>query len=293
MKVTSTKKIIDETFDRLYDKMHNLTKGLLTDYPEFDQSLGGCGFENGSLTILGGRPRMGSTVFTLNILVNQIEKLKENEKIVYVSTDLSPQMVILKMLTIFHRIDINKMQNGDLISSEFNQLKLHEINKKLNKHLILVNENVDINKIKTLVKTETQKQSIIKLLVLDKIPNIDNNNTLNKFEDLGMFFKALNTIAKKQSFPILVISGTSINMDDKGDENPPTINNLNYSEEIIKLVDSVYFVHRQSFYETKTNRQLDDFELICAKSKNGSAGFSLFTFNTSNLKITPLTFSEL
>lgn len=273
--------------------MHNLTKGILTDYPEFDQSLGGCGFENGSLTILGGRPGMGSTVFTLNILVNQIEKLKENEKIVYISTDLNPQMVMLKILTIFHRIDIDKMQNGNLNSSEFNKLKLHEINKKLDKHLILVNENIDINNINTLVKTETKKQGIIKLLILDKIPKIDTDSIINNLEELRLFFKALNSIAKKQSFPILVISGTSKNIDGKGDENPPTINNLNYSEKIIKLIDSIYFVHRQSYYETKTNRHHDDFELICAKSKNGTVAISLFTFNTSNLKIIPLTFSEL
>ena len=77
MQYTSTRTLLDIEFEQLNKRIAGLHFGISSGYPLFDESLGGAGFENGSLIVIGGRPGMGSTMLALNILMNQIGNFNE------------------------------------------------------------------------------------------------------------------------------------------------------------------------------------------------------------------------
>ena len=119
MQYTSTKTLLDMEFEQLNKRIAGLHFGISSGYPLFDESLGGAGFENGSLIVIGGRPGMGSTMLALNILINQIRDFKENELAIYIATKDSAAIMMQRILAVAYETEIANIQKGNLSMEQF------------------------------------------------------------------------------------------------------------------------------------------------------------------------------
>jgi replicative DNA helicase len=285
MQYTSTKTLLDIEFEQLNKRIAGLHFGISSGYPLLDESLGGAGFENGSLIVIGGRPGMGSTMLALNILINQVRDFKENELAIYIATKDSAAIMMQRILAVAYETEIANIQNGKLSMEQLQEFKNGEIGLKLVNSLVLVEaEKPTICEISSLIEQLTSQGKKIKFLTIDTLHHLyaDSNVSIGKILD------DLRVIATKFQFPVLLIGEVLRSVEYREAPKIPQLKDLKDSRSIASKVDQVYFVLRPAYYEIPDESGIlaNDFQLICKKNRYGPLHFVDLHVNLKNLKIT-------
>ena len=285
MQYTSTKTLLDIEFEQLNKRIAGLHFGISSGYPLFDESLGGAGFENGCLIVIGGRPGMGSTMLALNILINQIRDFKENELAIYIATKDSAAMMMQRILAVAYETEIANIQNGKLSMEQLQEFKNGEIGLKLVNSLVLVEaEKPTICEISSLMEQLTSQGKKIKFLTIDTLHHLYADSHVS----IGKILDDLRVIATKFQFPVLLTGEVLRSVEYREGPKIPQLKDLKDARFISGKVDQVYFVLRPAYYEIpgESNILANDFQLICKKSKYGPLHFMDLQVNTKRLKIT-------
>ena len=251
----------------------------------FDESLGGAGFENGSLIVIGGRPGMGSTMLALNILINQIRDFKENELAIYIATKDSAAIMMQRILAVAYETEIANIQNGKLSMEQLQEFKNGEIGLKLVNSLVLVEaEKPTICEISSLMEQLTSQGKMIKFLTIDTLHHLYADSHVS----IGKILDDLRVMATKFQFPVLLTGEVLRSVEYREGPKIPQLKDLKDARFISGKVDQVYFVLRPAYYEIpgESNILANDFQLICKKSKYGPLHFMDLQVNLKNLKIT-------
>ena len=285
MQYTSTKTLLDMEFEQLNKRIAGLHFGISSGYPLFDESLGGAGFENGSLIVIGGRPGMGSTMLALNILINQVHDFKENELAIYIATKDSAAIMMQRILAVAYETEIANIQNGKLSMEQLQEFKNGEIGLKLVNSLVLVEaEKPTICEISSLIEQLTSQGKKIKFLTIDTLHHL----YADSYVSIGKILDDLRVIATKFQFPVLLTGEVLRSVEYREGPKIPQLKELKDARFISGKVDQVYFVLRPAYYEIpgESSMLANDFQLICKKSKYGPLHFMDLQVNTKRLKIT-------
>jgi replicative DNA helicase len=285
MQYTSTRTLLDIEFEQLNKRIAGLHFGISSGYPLFDESLGGAGFENGSLIVIGGRPGMGSTMLALNILINQIRDFKENELAIYIATKDSAAIMMQRIIAVAYETEIANIQKGNLSMEQLQEFKNGEIGLKLVNSLVLVEaEKPTICEINSLMEQLTSQGKKIKFLTIDTLHHL----YADSYVSIGKILDDLRVIATKFQFPVLLTGEVLRSVEYREGPKIPQLKDLKDSRSIASKVDQVYFVLRPAYYEIPGESSIlaNDFQLICKKSKYGPLHFMDLQVNLTNLKIT-------
>ena len=285
MQYTSTKTLLEIEFEQLNKRIAELHFGISSGYPLFDESLGGAGFENGSLIVIGGRPGMGSTMLALNILINQIRDFKENELAIYIATKDSAAMMMQRILAVAYETEIANIQKGNLSMEQLQGFKNGEIGLKLVNSLVLVEaEKPTICEISSLMEQLTSQGKKIKFLTIDTLHHLYADSHVS----IGKILDDLRVMAAKFQFPVLLTGEVLRSVEYREGPKIPQLKDLKDARFISGKVDQVYFVLRPAYYEIpgESNILANDFQLICKKSKYGPLHYMDLQVNLKNLKIT-------
>ena len=289
MKYTSTKTLMDIEFEQLNKRIAGLHFGISSGYPLFDESLGGAGFENGSLIVIGGRPGMGSTMLALNILINQIRDFKENELAIYIATKDSAAIMMQRILAVAHETEIASLQNGKISMEQLERIKNGDIGSKLENSLVLVEaEKPTIQEIRKLIEQLTSQGKKIKFLTIDTVHSLHAGGQVSGGVGIEKMLDDLRVIAAKFQFPVLLLGEVLRSVEYREGPKIPQLKDLKDSRPITSRVDQVYFVLRPVYYEIPGESCVldNDFQIICKKNKYGPLHFMDLHFNLKNLKIT-------
>jgi replicative DNA helicase len=276
---------LDIEFEQLNKRIAGLHFGISSGYPLFDESLGGAGFENGSLIVIGGRPGMGSTMLALNILINQIRDFKENELAIYIATKDSAAIMMQRIIAVAYETEIANIQKGNLSMEQLQEFKNGEIGLKLVNSLVLVEaEKPTICEINSLMEQLTSQGKKIKFLTIDTLHHL----YADSYVSIGKILDDLRVIATKFQFPVLLTGEVLRSVEYREGPKIPQLKDLKDSRSIASKVDQVYFVLRPAYYEIPGESSIlaNDFQLICKKSKYGPLHFMDLQVNLTNLKIT-------
>lgn len=285
MQYTSTKTLLDIEFEQLNKRIAGLHSGISSGYPLLDESLGGAGFENGSLIVIGGRPGMGSTMLALNILINQILDFKENELAIYIATKDSAAIMMQRILAVAYETEIANIQKGNLSMEQLQEFKNGEIGLKLVNSLVLVEaEKPTICEISSLMEQLTSQGKKIKFLTIDTLHDL----YADSYVSIGKILDDLRVMAAKFQFPVLLTGEVLRSVEYREGPKIPQLKDLKDARFISGKVDQVYFVLRPAYYEIpgESNILANDFQLICKKSKYGPLHYMVLQVNLTNLKIT-------
>ena len=289
MKYTSTKTLMDIEFEQLNKRIAGLHFGISSGYPLFDESLGGAGFENGSLIFIGGRPGMGSTMLALNILINQIGNFNKNEVSIYIATKDSAAIMMQRILAVAYETEIASLQNGKISMEQFEQIQNGYIGAKLESSLVLVEaDKPTIHEIRNLIEHLTSQGKKIKFLTIDTVHSLHAGGQVSGGVGIEKMLDDLRVIAAKFQFPVLLLGEVLRSVEYRDGPKIPQLKDLKDSRSIASKVDQVYFVLRPAYYEIPGESSIlaNDFQLICKKSKYGPLHFMDLQVNLKNLKIT-------
>jgi len=260
--------ILDRTIkhiENLY--VNNLSfVGLSTGFYDLDIKLSG--LQKSQMILIAARPSMGKTTFALNIAENVA--IKENKTVLIFSLEMSKEQLTSKLISSITKINIQKLQTGNLDYSDLDRLvKGTEI---ISKAKIYIDDTPNISITEMRSKCRKLKFSTnIDLIIIDYLQlmsgNTRNENRQQEVSEISRFIKALS---KEINCPIIALSQLSRAPEQRSDHRP-MLSDLRESGSIEQDSDIVMLLYRDEYYNKDTEYK-NIAECIIAKHRNGEVG---------------------
>lgn len=229
---------------QMVEEKNRITSG----YKSLDYLFKG-GLQKGNLVIIGGRPSMGKTAFTLNMALNIA---KESLPVMFFSAEMSA--VMLK-----ERLQLMEASGYPLFFSCASPLTIDTIR-------------------------ETLRKEKFSIAFIDYLSYIKTEKKHSKNDEIGEILISLKSIAKDFDIPIVVVSQLSRIVEMRQDKRP-ILSDLRDSGNIEQDADIVIFVYRDNYYYPDYN-DITSLEVRVAKNRNGLTGKRFFTFDMERQIIT-------
>ena len=285
--LVSSSELLSTIFLDLKEKSLNpKLLGLPSGFYELDSMTQG--FQKSDLIILAGRPAMGKTALSLNIVLNIIKQSKF--PILFFSLEMSKEQIIYRLLSMETNINQIKLKNGKLSQSDW--IKLTKVIKILSKLPLFIDDSATlaINDIRSKIKTILFEQKKIGLVVIDylQLMQIPKTKSENRAQELSQITRFLKTLAREFNIPIIALSQLSRNVENRVDKKP-ILSDLRESGSIEQDADLVLMLYRS---QLANNREISSFskkesekiELILAKHRNGPTGTIQLRFDGKRMR---------
>lgn len=248
-----------ESYEKDYGKSANPEYGsdIMTSWAKFNQIVSPT---VGDLIIVGARPSIGKTSFSLNLA---IEAAMYGTKVLFVSVEMSKQRLIDKILA--------NLTNKDSTLFKYGKVDLS----KVKDELATLKENFKMvfapkctsNDLFRFASAAGPTLIVVDYLQLLKDPA---ERGVNENLRLGKISGNLKALAGEKK--CIVIAPSQLNRDSEKNQRKPTLADLRDSGCIEQDADVVLLLHRE-------DREKMDTELMVAKNRNGGLGKIDYIFN--------------
>jgi replicative DNA helicase len=283
----SSSELLSSIFLDLKEKALNpKLLGLTSGFYELDSLTQG--FQKSDLIILAGRPGMGKTAFSLNIMMTGIQE--SQLPILFFSLEMSKEQIIYRLLSMETNINQVRLKTGQLTQSDW--IKLTRAIKILSKLPIFIDDtvNLSINTIRSKIKTILFEQKKIGLVIIDylQLMQLSNIKPDNRAQELSQITRLLKTIAREFNIPIMALSQLSRNVENRVDKKP-VLSDLRESGSIEQDADLVLMLYRNQLSKSdhlypSQKSDTEQIELILAKHRNGPTGIVQLQFDEKRMK---------
>jgi len=280
--------LLKSMFSELKEKFLNPTfPGLPSGFSSLDSLTQG--FQKSDLIIIAGRPSIGKTALSLNIILNAIKISRL--PIIFFSLEMSKEQIMYRLLAIETQINQLRLKNGKLYQNDW--IKLNKIIKIISKMPLFIDDspNLSIQKIRSQIKTILLEQTQIGLVIIDYLQLMQNSEfkNVNRVEELSQITRSLKNLAREFNIPIIALSQLSRNVDNRVDQKP-ILSDLRESGSIEQDADLVLMLYRIQAINSQINQDQTSSitELSIAKQRNGPIGTIKLVFNKNQTKFTDL-----
>ena len=278
-KIFNSAEVLNEIFSDLKEKFLNRNLiGLKSGFYDLDSIIQG--FQKSDLIILAGRPSMGKTALSLNILINVIQQSKL--PVLFFSLEMSKEQIMYRLLAMETNINQTRLRNGKLSQNDW--IKINKMVPILSKIPLFIDDTTDlsIQNIRSKIKTVLFEQNQIGLVIIDYLQLMQNSKlkTENRAQELSQITRSLKILAKEFNVPIIALSQLSRNVENRI-EKKPILSDLRESGSIEQDADLVLILYKK---ESSNLNQINEIDLIIAKQRNGPIGSVTLNFNTKNNK---------
>ncbi len=256
----------------VYNHLHQLStdkdavSGTRTGFSGLDNVLVGMG--KGDLILVGARPGMGKTSFTLNIATNVAKATKK--KVCVFSLEMSNEQLVSRMLSSEAMIDSYSLRSGEL--SEDDWEKLAHASAELSECDILIDDTTGISA--TGMKAKLNRVDNLGLVIIDYLQLMQSDKkTDNRTAEVGDISRNLKMMAKELGVPVICCAQLSRGPESRTDKKP-MLSDLRESGSIEQDADVVMFLYRDEYYKSDeaSDKEASIAEVIIAKNRHGSTG---------------------
>ncbi len=244
--------------------------GQPTGFSDLDKVLVGMG--EGDLILVGARPGMGKTSFTMNIATKVAQQSKKT--VCVFSLEMSAEQLVSRMLSSEALIDSYAIRSGNLSGEDWE--KLARASSMLSECEILIDDSAGITAGGMRAKLRRVKN--LGLVVVDylQLMQTDRHHD-NRVNEVGEISRNLKLLAKDLKVPIICCAQLSRGPESRTDKRP-MLSDLRDSGSIEQDADVVMFLYRDEYYDTADKKEgiQNTAEIIVAKNRHGS---------TSNVKM--------
>lgn len=196
------------------------------------------GLHKGELTIIGARPGVGKTTFSLQ-LAEHISKKQKN--VAYVCLEMSTEQMIQKLLAKASRVNSRKIRNGDLQENEIDRIGQACIDVSDLKMNILT-------KIRTIQQIEITARRMknrgkLDLLIIDYLQLVRSGGKFQSREqEVADISRTLKLLSIELEIPIIALCQLNRN----ASKNEPTLADIRESGSIEQDADNVIFLYQEN-----------------------------------------------
>ncbi|MBE6636665.1 MAG: replicative DNA helicase [Ruminococcaceae bacterium] len=255
--------------------------GQPTGFSDLDRVLVGMG--PGDLILVGARPGMGKTSFTMNV-ATKVAQLGGKTVCVF-SLEMSAEQLVSRMLSSEALIDSYAIRSGNLTNEDWE--KLARASSMLSECEILIDDTAGISAGGMRAKLRRVKN--LGLIVVDYLQLMQTDNRHDsRVNEVGEISRNLKLLAKDLKVPIICCAQLSRGPESRTDKRP-MLSDLRDSGTIEQDADIVMFLYRDEYYDTADKKEgiQNTAEIIVAKNRHGSTAnvkmgwFGQFTKFTS------------
>lgn len=241
---------------------------ISTGFPRLDDILGG-GFIRGGLYILGARPAVGKSTFSLNLADGIAGNL------LFVSLEMSPEQILAKRVSRLTGYTASKLLSGQLPDKAWEAVAMATTS--IDKSGVYINSRYDL----TVQEIHLLAQSVPELqcIILDYLGLIQPaTRSGSTYEQVSAISRELKRMAVSLNVPVVCLCQLSRKIEERKGKKP-MLSDLRDSGAIEQDADGVLFLYREDYY---TGSPADGFpstvELTVAKNRHGKTGEDQFNF---------------
>ncbi|MBL6664841.1 MAG: replicative DNA helicase [Rickettsiales bacterium] len=268
--------------------------GVSTGLVDLDRILSG--MQPSDLIILAGRPSMGKTAVSINILVNaakylnkDVENEKDKKAVGFFSLEMSADQLTARILSMECSINATKFRTGQLSESEWEVIATRS--GEVSKLPIFIDDTpaLSISAVRTRARRLVRKHNLSFLVVdyLQLLRGSSSKSNESRVQEVSEITQGLKAIAKEFNIPVIALSQLSRAVEQREDKRPQ-LADLRESGSIEQDADVVAFIYRDSYYHERKKPAENDpkyqewaqkmnevrhlSEMIIAKQRNGPVG---------------------
>ena len=261
--------------DQILGRTTNAMAGITTGFVNIDEAING--FRPGELIILGARPSMGKSALALQMALGAARK---GHTSLYVSIEMSAQMVSQRILSLITGIDNKRLANTMMYDHEKDTLRKARASLLGYPFMVCAKSPITVGEIRSRA-TRLKKEHDLRVVFIDYLQMIDAGlKTDNRTREIGIISRTLKSMAKELDIAVVALSSLSRSVE-KRDDKRPMMSDLRESGDIESDADVVMFLYRALYYAdmaTRADIQSEDAEVIVSKNRNGSVGGTVLSF---------------
>lgn len=266
------KEVIKDSFEmieRLYDKKESVT-GVPSGFKDLDDLT--TGFQKGDLVVIGGRPSMGKTAFSLNVA--QYVGLEMKEPVAIFSLEMSKEQLALRMLCSEAKVNSNSIRKGFIKKEDWHKLTSAASN--LTSAPIFIDDSSAITVLELRAKARRLKMEHgLSLIIVDYLQLMKGKGSFERREqEISDISRSLKALAKELSVPVIAVSQLNRSVESRKPPKP-MLADLRESGAIEQDADVILFLYRDEVYNKDNPANKGKAEVDIAKQRNGPAGVTV------------------
>jgi replicative DNA helicase len=263
------KHVVKDSFnmiEKLYEKKEAIT-GVPSGFSDLDEMT--TGFQKGDLVVIGGRPSMGKTAFSLNVAQHVGIELKE--PVAIFSLEMATRQLALRMLCSEAMVDSNKVRKGFVAKQDWH--KLTSAAGRLTEAPIFIDDSSDVNVLEMRAKARRLKMEHgLSLVIVDYLQLMRGRGSFERREqEISDISRSLKALAKELDVPVIGLSQLNRGVELRTDKRP-NLADLRESGAIEQDADVILFLYRDEVYDRDNPDKRGRAEVIVAKQRNGPTG---------------------
>lgn len=281
---------LSATLEKIKETASNRRNGIdlsvHTGLEDLNKSLNG-GWTSPDLIVIGGRPAMGKTQFSLLFA----ESAAQEKNVTFVSLEMTKEQLVTRLITKDDDINFYNLKTGQLNTDEWNAIDRNiGLLSSLKLDIADEKETECLQGIKSLTR-KRKRDGKLDLLIIDYLQLIRTNIPFKSRQlEVAHITRELKSLAKELSIPIIILA--QLNRPERGVAvKIPQLQDLREAGDIEQDADIVIFIHRPSYYDQEA-KDKDDISwdgrgiLIKAKHREGKKDeFIYFKHNESFKRI--------
>lgn len=240
-------------------------RGVPTGFQALDKSISG--LIGGRLYIIGGRPSMGKTTFTINMVCNAVKKF--GKKVLFFSGEMSGEEITSIVMAKESNLPIKDVQSGMI--SDWRTV-LDHFDQRLSDNLL-----IDDTPAPSLMHVQAEsikkvEQCGIDCIVIDYLQLMKvNEKGIDPGAAVSKISGALKELARRLDVPVIALSQLSRGCESRLNKRP-VLSDLKQSGDVEQDADFVAFLYRPEYYgdtDKKGNNLTGIAEVIVRKNRQG------------------------
>ncbi|MCX7988472.1 MAG: replicative DNA helicase [Thermodesulfovibrio sp.] len=270
------KDVVKHTFkmiESMYERKAVIT-GIPSGFKDLDELTSG--FQPGDLIIIGGRPGMGKTAFSLNIA--QHVGVELGEPVAFFSLEMSKEQIAMRLLSSLAMVNASALRKGFISKRDWERLTDSAV--KLSEAPIYVDDSSQMSVLEIRAKARRLKmeKGKLSLIIIDYLQLMRSRTAYDRREqEISEISRSLKAMAKELKVPVIALSQLNRSVE-KTTDRRPTLANLRESGAIEQDADVIIFLYRDEVYNKKNTANKGKAEVIVAKQRNGPTDTINLTF---------------
>jgi len=255
-------------YDDMCEKGTDIS-GISTGYESLDYVING--LNPGKMIVVGARPGMGKTAFSLNIANHVAES---DKSVLFFSLEMEHDEIAERMLAMKSRISYKKITRALIEEHEWGPLGLKMNEYKKSNFFVVDRPGITCHDLRYFIKTHVKKYDlglvIIDYMQLMKEPRLSRN----RVQEVSYISMELKNIAKEFKVPIIALSQLNRSLENRENKRPQ-LSDLRESGSIEQDADIIMFLYRDDQYYDEAIQGLAEISI----SKNRGGENKILSFN--------------
>ena len=263
-----------DKIEELYESK-DLVTGVPTGFKELDKLT--TGLQGGDLVVVAGRPSMGKTTFSMNIVENAV--MNKGLAAAIFSLEMPSIQIATRMLSSLGRVNSTKLRTGNLQNSDFNKLTSTMMLLKDKPIYVDDTPGISVMEIRSRARRLAAKsENDLGLIVIDYLQLMQGDGQSdNRVNEISAITRGLKGLAIELDVPVIVLSQLNRSLEQRPNKRP-VMSDLRESGAIEQDADLILFIYRDEVYNKDQEDNKGKAEIIIGKQRNGPIGDVALTF---------------